>query len=104
MFYTRTGVPVKLPRDLTRFAQGFRLPGRQMKMRESLSHALLDVSVDAIVGMDGEGLVVEFNPAAEQLFGYSREQAIGTAARHADRAAAPPQSTRPRLPPLSRDR
>src|SRR5687767_7825696 len=27
--------------------------------------------------MDGEGLVVEFNPAAEQLFGYSREEAVG---------------------------
>jgi diguanylate cyclase (GGDEF)-like protein/PAS domain S-box-containing protein len=46
-------------------------------VRESLNHALLDVSLDAVVGMDGEGLVVEFNPAAEQLFGYSREEAIG---------------------------
>ena len=48
-----------------------------MKMRESLGHALLDVSIDAIIGMDGNGLVVEFNSAAERLFGYSREEAIG---------------------------
>ena len=55
----------------------FPVPGRKMKVRESLGHALLDVSIDAIVGMDGEGLVVEFNSAAERLFGYSCEEAIG---------------------------
>ena len=46
-------------------------------MRASLNHALLDISVDAVVGMDEEGLVVEFNPAAEELFGYAREDTIG---------------------------
>jgi PAS domain S-box-containing protein len=39
--------------------------------------AILTVSLDAIVSMDHRGLVTEFNPAAEQLFGYSRAEAIG---------------------------
>jgi PAS domain S-box-containing protein len=32
---------------------------------------------DALVAIDEQGLVVLFNPAAERLFGYSREQMLG---------------------------
>jgi PAS domain S-box-containing protein len=46
-------------------------------LRESLGHALLDVAFDAVVGMDQHGVVVEFNPAAEQMFGYTRDEALG---------------------------
>ena len=46
-------------------------------IRESLCNALLDVAFDAVVGMDQHGAVVEFNPAAEQMFGYTREEALG---------------------------
>jgi two-component system cell cycle sensor histidine kinase/response regulator CckA len=46
-------------------------------LRESLGHALLDVAFDAVVGMDQQGRVVEFNTAAEQMFGYAREEALG---------------------------
>jgi PAS domain S-box-containing protein len=38
---------------------------------------MLDVSLDAIVAMDDEGLVVEFNAAAERMFGYRREDSLG---------------------------
>lgn len=43
----------------------------------ALKAALLESSLDAIISMDHEGRVVEWNPAAEQLFGYSREAALG---------------------------
>ena len=33
--------------------------------------------MDAIIGMDHAGLITEFNPAAERMFGYSRDEAIG---------------------------
>jgi two-component system, cell cycle sensor histidine kinase and response regulator CckA len=39
--------------------------------------AMLDSALDAIVGMDAEGRLTEFNPAAERMFGYAREEAIG---------------------------
>jgi two-component system sensor kinase FixL len=39
--------------------------------------ALLDAAVDAIVMIDEEQRITTFNPAAERLFGYSAESAIG---------------------------
>ena len=43
----------------------------------ALRNAVIDAALDCIIMMDQEGLVVEFNPAAEKVFGYSREEAIG---------------------------
>ena len=42
-----------------------------------LNRALLDSSLDCIITMDASGLVLEFNPAAERVFGYSRHETIG---------------------------
>ena len=42
-----------------------------------LTAAVLDSAVDAIVAMDAAGDVIEFNRAAERLFGYSRSEALG---------------------------
>jgi PAS domain S-box-containing protein len=39
--------------------------------------AILDSALDAIVTIDGEGTVVEFNPAAEAMFGYAKSDAVG---------------------------
>jgi two-component system, LuxR family, sensor kinase FixL len=39
--------------------------------------ALLDAAVDGIIAIDSEGKVVEFNPAACRLFGYSDEDILG---------------------------
>ncbi|HUQ92139.1 MAG TPA: PAS domain S-box protein [Bryobacteraceae bacterium] len=44
---------------------------------EARKSAILNASLDAVLVMDGEGLLREFNPAAEQMFGYERGQAIG---------------------------
>ena len=43
----------------------------------SLSRALLNASIDCVVAVDTDGRVVEWNPAAERTFGYSRERALG---------------------------
>lgn len=39
--------------------------------------AILNASLDAIITMDQDGMLVDFNPAAEQIFGYPRAEAIG---------------------------
>jgi diguanylate cyclase (GGDEF)-like protein/PAS domain S-box-containing protein/excisionase family DNA binding protein len=38
---------------------------------------VLRASLDGIVSIDAYGIVLEFNPAAERMFGYSRAEAIG---------------------------
>lgn len=43
----------------------------------ALRNAVIDAALDCIIMMDQDGLVVEFNPAAEQVFGYTREEAVG---------------------------
>ncbi len=39
--------------------------------------ATVEASLDAVIAMDAEGRVVEFNPAAERIFGYADEDAVG---------------------------
>ncbi len=38
---------------------------------------LLDSALDGIVLVDADGRIIEFNPAAERVFGHTREQALG---------------------------
>lgn len=47
---------------------------RESKARKT---AVMEASIDAIMIMDDQGLLVEFNPAAEKIFGYSRNEVIG---------------------------
>jgi two-component system cell cycle sensor histidine kinase/response regulator CckA len=48
-----------------------------LRESEIRSAAIVRCSLDAIVGMDHMGRVIEFNPAAERCFGYSRAEALG---------------------------
>jgi PAS domain S-box-containing protein len=41
-----------------------------------VTRAILDTAVNPILTIDSEGLVRSFNPAAERLFGYSREEVL----------------------------
>jgi two-component system CheB/CheR fusion protein len=42
-----------------------------------LNRAILDSALDCIITMDSHGRVVEFNPAAERVFGFTRADAVG---------------------------
>ena len=48
-----------------------------VRLSEARKRAVLDASLDAVITIDHEGRVVEFNRAAERLFGYPEETAIG---------------------------
>jgi PAS domain S-box-containing protein len=44
---------------------------------EARKAAILDAALDCIITIDHEGRVIDFNPAAERTFGYSRGEIVG---------------------------
>ena len=48
-----------------------------LRNSESLKTAILDTALDAIISIDHAGLVQEWNPAAQKIFGYRREEVMG---------------------------
>jgi PAS domain S-box-containing protein len=48
-----------------------------LRESEGRNGAILASALDAIVTMDREGRILEFNPAAERTFGYRREDVLG---------------------------
>lgn len=50
---------------------------RQANQAQSRLQAIVDTAVDAIMTIDGEGTVRDFNRSAEKLFGYSAVEVLG---------------------------
>ena len=50
---------------------------RELRASEARKSSILETALDCIIMMDHDGKVVEFNPAAEKAFGYSRAEVIG---------------------------
>jgi PAS domain S-box-containing protein len=52
---------------------------QELSLRESAARmrAVLESALDCILTIDHEGRIVEYNPAAETMFGYARAQAMG---------------------------
>src|SRR5438093_12661174 len=44
---------------------------------EMLYHGILDTALECVITMGADGRVLEFNPAAERVFGFSRQEAVG---------------------------
>ncbi|MGE0725388.1 MAG: PAS domain S-box protein [Alphaproteobacteria bacterium] len=42
-----------------------------------LLRAMVRSALDAVIATDDDGVVIEFNPAAEAMFGYARSEAVG---------------------------
>jgi diguanylate cyclase (GGDEF)-like protein/PAS domain S-box-containing protein len=51
----------------------------ELRKSEARKGAILEGALDCVITMDDAGRVVEFNPAAEKTFGYTRTQAVGQA-------------------------
>jgi PAS domain S-box-containing protein len=49
----------------------------EVRRSEARKAAVLGSALDAIITMDHQGVIVEFNPAAEKMFGWARNEAIG---------------------------
>jgi PAS domain S-box-containing protein len=50
---------------------------KRLEASEATKAAILNAALDAIITMDIEGRIMDFNPAAEAMFGYRREEAVG---------------------------
>ncbi|WP_457667483.1 PAS domain-containing sensor histidine kinase [Thiolapillus sp.] len=48
----------------------------EIQEREALKTAVLDASLDPIVTIDQAGRIVDFNPTAEKIFGYHRDEVL----------------------------
>lgn len=44
---------------------------------EARRAAMLESALDGIIAADADGKIIDFNPAAERIFGYSRSEALG---------------------------
>jgi PAS domain S-box-containing protein len=60
-------------------ADHFALNSVQLRQKrlEMITRSLYTSHLDALVTIDGDSIIHEFSPSAEQLFGYTREEAIG---------------------------
>ena len=78
----------KLPTELRRFALragdhwliisvSIDISERKLHEIAERTRAIVDNAVDGIISINELGIMESFNPAAEQLFGYSREEVIG---------------------------
>ncbi len=54
-----------------------RLEQERSGQSEARQSAIVNTALDAIITIDHAGQVLEFNPAAEAMFGVAREQALG---------------------------
>jgi two-component system cell cycle sensor histidine kinase/response regulator CckA len=50
---------------------------QELRKSEDRLRATVEAAIDCIVAMDSKGRVIEFNPAAEQCFGYRRNDILG---------------------------
>jgi PAS domain S-box-containing protein len=50
---------------------------RELRQSEKQFHTISDAALDAIVIMDGDGKVAFWNRAAEDIFGYTQQEALG---------------------------
>ncbi len=75
-----TQIPASAPPAFTAFIRDItdrKAADEALRRSESRKAAVLETALDAIVSIDSENKVIDWNPAAERIFGYSRELAMG---------------------------
>jgi PAS domain S-box-containing protein len=50
---------------------------RAVRDSEARLRAIIDTALDALIGMNAKGMITEWNPRAEVIFGWRRREAIG---------------------------
>ena len=52
---------------------------QQVHRNEAVNNAIVKASLDSLITIDRDGLIVEFSPVAERTFGYTRQEVLGRA-------------------------
>ncbi|WP_082922917.1 PAS domain S-box protein [Halothiobacillus diazotrophicus] len=69
-------IPVQGRDELTDTAHAFNRMSKDLAEASGRREAVLRTALDCIMTADGRGVITEFNPAAEIVFGYPREQVV----------------------------
>jgi two-component system cell cycle sensor histidine kinase/response regulator CckA len=79
-----TAVPVSGPAEVSALGEGvnglIRAVNEELVERrraEAQARAVLEVALDAVITIDHEGRILEFNPAAEEMFAFKRADVLG---------------------------
>lgn len=70
-------VQINAKRKLVEIASEARRAADILRESEARKSTILKVAPDSIITMDTNGLIIEFNPAAEAMFGYARDEVVG---------------------------
>ncbi|MEA2433673.1 MAG: hypothetical protein QOG54_1130 [Actinomycetota bacterium] len=73
VYTSHDGIAVGYIRDITTA----KLTAIQLKESQELARSIIQASNDGFNSVDAEGTIEDWNPAAERMFGWSREEAIG---------------------------
>ncbi len=49
----------------------------ELRASEARAHSIIDTSLDAVLLMDTHGRIFAWNPAAERIFGWTRQEVLG---------------------------
>ncbi len=75
----KVAVFIELFRGREKIRQQAAALAAQERLVAGQNAALLNASPDAVIGMDHAGCIIEFNSAAEAMFGYPRKDVLGLA-------------------------
>ena len=59
-----------------------------LKKSEARVHSIIDTAYDAFISIDADGMVIDWNEAAQKMFGWSRDESLGRELTH---LIVPPQ-------------
>src|SRR5262249_7695037 len=77
VYRNEQGEPVRMMGTVTDITEHKRADQR-LKESEAQFSGIVSISADAIISIDDEQRIIIFNSGAEQIFGYSKAEAIGT--------------------------
>ncbi|HEX7794976.1 MAG TPA: PAS domain S-box protein, partial [Vicinamibacterales bacterium] len=76
LYRNEQGEPVRMMGTVTDITEKKRAE-QQLRESEAQFSGIVSIAADAIISIDGEQRIIIFNSGAEQIFGYSKAEAIG---------------------------